>query len=63
MSVIQTMRAAQVLMLEARAGQALLSRALQPTKATPQFAANDQNDVPPHATAYGAGTVGHNRNY
>ena len=44
MSVIQTMRAAQVLMLEARAGQALVSRALQPTAAEPDTGPHDGSD-------------------
>ena len=38
MSLIQTMLAMQVPVLEARAGQALVSRALQPTPAEPDTA-------------------------
>ncbi|MHB9005335.1 MAG: hypothetical protein ACYDC1_00210 [Limisphaerales bacterium] len=41
MSLIQTMLAAQVPMLEARAGQALFSRALQPTAAEPDSGPHD----------------------
>ena len=41
MNVIQTMLAAQVPMLEARAGQALLSRALQLTAADPDTGPHD----------------------